>query len=44
MLYLRYALDLTNDDMCKAASFYGSGSIPKSNSTKYCRVMLSHLN
>lgn len=44
MAYLRYALDLTNDDICKAASFYGSGMIPKSNKTSYCRKMLSHLN
>jgi len=44
MTYLRYALNLTNDDICKAASFYGSGQIPRSNKTKYCRTMLSHLN
>lgn len=43
MAYLRYALDLTNNDICKAASFYGSGIIPKSNKTSYCRTMLIHL-
>lgn len=43
MSYLRYALDLTKDDICKAASFYSSGQIPKSNKTKYCKQMLTHL-
>ena len=43
MAYLRYALDLTKDDICKAASFYSSGQIPKSNKTAYCRKMLTHL-
>lgn len=43
MAYLRYALDLTNNDICKAASFYGSGMIPKSNKTSYCKKMLTHL-
>jgi soluble lytic murein transglycosylase-like protein len=43
MLYLRYALDQTNNDICKAASYYGSGKIPKSNKTAYCRTMLTHL-
>jgi soluble lytic murein transglycosylase-like protein len=43
MAYLRYALDLTKDDICKAASFYSSGQIPKSNKTSYCRKMLTHL-
>ena len=44
MAYLRYALDLTNNDICKAASYYGSGIIPKSNKTAYCRKMLDNLN
>ena len=43
MAYLRYALDLTNNDICKAASFYSSGQIPKSNKTSYCKKMLTHL-
>jgi soluble lytic murein transglycosylase-like protein len=43
MSYLRYALDLTNNDICKAASFYSSGQIPRSNKTAYCRKMLTHL-
>lgn len=43
MAYLRYALDLTNNDICRAASFYSSGQIPKSNKTAYCRKMLTHL-
>lgn len=43
MAYLRYALDLTNNDICRAASFYSSGQIPKSNKTSYCRQMLTHL-
>ena len=44
MSYLRYALDQTNNDICKAASFYGSGQIPKSNKTSYCKKMLANLN
>ena len=43
MAYLRYALDRTNNDICKAASFYSSGQIPRSNKTAYCRKMLTHL-
>ena len=43
MAYLRYALDLTNNDICKAASFYSSGQMPKSNKTAYCKKMLTHL-
>jgi soluble lytic murein transglycosylase-like protein len=43
MLYLRYALDQTNNDICKAAFYYGSGKITKSNNTAYCRKMLTHL-
>ena len=43
MAYLRYALDLTNNDICKAASFYSSGQLPKSNRTAYCKQMLTHL-
>ena len=43
MAYLRYALDLTNNDICKAASFYSSGQIPRSNKTAYCKKMLTHL-
>jgi len=44
MSYLRYALDQTDNDICKAASFYGSGHVPKSNKTAYCRKMLANLN
>jgi len=44
MAYLRYALDQTDNDICKAASYYGSGIIPKSNKTAYCRKILDHLN
>jgi soluble lytic murein transglycosylase-like protein len=44
MAYLRYALDLTNNDVCKAASYYGSGIVPISNKTAYCRKILDHLN
>ena len=43
MAYLRYALDRTNNDICKAASFYSSGQVPRSNKTAYCRKMLTHL-
>jgi soluble lytic murein transglycosylase-like protein len=43
MAYLRYALDKTNNDICKAASFYSSGQIPRSNKTSYCRKMLTHI-
>ena len=43
MAYLRYALDRTNNDICRAASFYSSGKVPKSNKTAYCRKMLTHL-
>jgi len=43
MSYLRYALDQTNNDICKAASYYGSGKIPKTNNTAYCKTMLAHL-
>jgi soluble lytic murein transglycosylase-like protein len=43
MLYLRYALDQTNNEICKAASYYGSGFVPKSNKTTYCKKMLAHL-
>jgi soluble lytic murein transglycosylase-like protein len=43
MAYLRYALDRTNNDICKAASFYSSGQVPKSNKTAYCKKMLTHL-
>jgi len=44
MAYLRYALDLTNNDVCKAASYYGSGIIPTSNKTAYCRKILAVIN
>jgi len=44
MAYLRYALDLTNNDVCKAASYYGSGLIPTTNKTSYCRKILAHIN
>ena len=44
MAYLRYALDQTDNDICKAASYYGSGIIPKSNKTAYCRKILDNLN
>jgi len=44
MAYLRYALDQTDNDICKAASYYGSGLIPKSNKTAYCRKILDNLN
>jgi len=43
MLYLRYALDQTDNDICKAASYYGSGVISKTNKTAYCKKMLAHL-
>ena len=43
MLYLRYGLDLTNNDICKAAFYYGSGKITTSNKTAYCKTMLTHL-
>ena len=43
MAYLRYALDRTNNNICKAASFYSSGQIPRSNKTAYCKKMLTHL-
>lgn len=44
MSYLRYAMDLTHNEICQAASYYGSGMLPKSNKTKYCKKMLDHLN
>jgi soluble lytic murein transglycosylase-like protein len=43
MAYLRYALDLTENDTCKAASYYGSGLVPSSNKTQYCKKILAHL-
>jgi soluble lytic murein transglycosylase-like protein len=43
MAYLRYALDLNNNDACKAASYYGSGIIPTTNKTAYCKKILAHL-
>ena len=43
MAYLRYALDLNNNDVCKAASYYGSGLVPSTNKTAYCQKILAHI-
>jgi len=45
MTYLRYAMDLTDNDICQAASFYSSGVIVKSKKkSAYCRKMLDSIN
>jgi soluble lytic murein transglycosylase-like protein len=43
MLYLRYALDLSNNDACMASAFYSSGVITK-RKTAYCKQILAFIN
>ena len=43
MLYIKLALDKSNNDVCGAANFYSSGIENFSKKTKYCREVLKQL-
>lgn len=44
MRYLKQGLNRTNGNICRAATFYNSGAVPKGNGqSQYCRKMLSFL-
>lgn len=44
MAYLRSALDLTNNDICQAATYYASGYVVQSKKkTAYCKKMLDNI-
>lgn len=45
MLYLRQALDESNNDLCHAAAIYSSGSTYKpKRPTPYCKLVMARMN
>jgi hypothetical protein len=45
MMYLRQALDESNNDLCHAAAIYSSGSTYKpKRPTPYCRLVMARMN
>lgn len=45
MMYLRWALDESNNDLCHAAAIYSSGSTYKpKRPTSYCRLVMARMN
>lgn len=45
MLYLRHALDESNNDLCHAAAIYSSGSTYKpKRPTPYCKLVMARMN
>lgn len=44
MKYLRQALDLANDDWCKAATVYNGGAMSTSRRSSYCRKVLARVD
>ena len=44
MIYLRRALDLSNNDRCHAATLYNRGLDNKPKSSAYCKKVLASIN
>ena len=44
MRYLRIAMDLANDDWCKAATVYNGGALTRPRRSAYCRKVMSRVD